>query len=55
MEAIYVVVLVIVLIFSWKLFTILRNPEISKPSKRMAINIFVVSIILFAIALYFEK
>ena len=53
MEPNYIVVLLILIAFSWKLFTILRNPEISRSNKRMAISIFVTSVISFAIALYF--
>jgi hypothetical protein len=53
MQPIYIVVLLILVAFSWKLFTILRHPEISRPNKRMAVSVFIISVISFAIALYF--
>ncbi|WP_017379975.1 hypothetical protein [Paenisporosarcina sp. TG-14] len=53
MEPILFVILLVILAFSWKLFTILRHPEISRPNKRMAISVFVISLISFAIAFYF--
>ncbi|WP_166669485.1 hypothetical protein [Paenisporosarcina antarctica] len=53
MEPILLVILLVILAFSWKLFTILRHPEISRPNKRMAISVFVISLISFAIAFYF--
>jgi len=53
MEPIYIVVLCIIAAFAWKLFTILRHPDIPKSNKRVAISIFVFSLISFAVALYF--
>ncbi len=50
MEPIYIVVLIILIAFSWKLFTILRNPEITKSGKRIAISVFVFTLISLAIA-----
>lgn len=53
MEPIHLVIVIIVLAFSWKLFTILRNPEITSSNKRIAISVFVFSLISFAIALVY--
>lgn len=53
MEPIHVVILLVIFAFSWKLFTIIRHPEISRSNKRMAISVFVISLISFGIALYF--
>jgi len=53
MPPIYIVVLIVIAAFSWKLFTILRHPEITKPNKRMALSVYIISLISFAIALYF--
>lgn len=53
MQPIHIVILLVIAAFSWKLFTILRTPEIPKNGKRMAISIFVFSLISFAVALYF--
>ncbi|EPD54068.1 hypothetical protein MHH33_06120 [Paenisporosarcina sp. FSL H8-0542] len=53
MEPIHVVLILVVIAFSWKIFTILRHPEISKSNKRMALSVFIISLISFAIALYF--
>ncbi len=53
MEPIHLVLVIIVIAFSWKLFTILRNPEITRSNKRIAISVFVSSMIAFAIALVY--
>ena len=53
MQPIHIVILLVIAAFSWKLFTILRTPEIPKNGKRMAISIFVFSLISFAVAVYF--
>lgn len=53
MQTVHIVILLVIAAFSWKLFTILRTPEIPKNGKRMAISIFVFSLISFAVALYF--
>jgi len=53
MQPIHIVILLVIAAFSWKLFTILRTPEIPENGKRMAISIFVFSLISFAIAVYF--
>ncbi|MBU0905008.1 MAG: hypothetical protein KKF57_07415 [Firmicutes bacterium] len=53
MEAIHVVVIIVIAAFSWKLFSILRQEEISKGGKRMAISLYVFTLISLAVALYF--
>lgn len=50
MQPIHIVIVVVVLAFSWKLFTILRNPEITRQGKRIAISVFVFTLISLAIA-----
>jgi hypothetical protein len=53
MEPIHVIIIIIVAIFSWKLFSILRQEDITKSGKRMAISLYVFTLISLAVALYF--
>ncbi|WP_162920169.1 hypothetical protein [Paenisporosarcina cavernae] len=55
MNSLYIVVGIIVIVFGWKLFTILRNPEINRTGKRMAISIFVFSVIALIVAIFYGK
>ncbi|MFX3675026.1 MAG: hypothetical protein ACE3JQ_11345 [Paenisporosarcina sp.] len=53
MKPIYVVIIFVFLAFSWKLFTILRNPELSASIKRVAFSIFFFSMISLVVAILY--
>ena len=53
MQPIHIVILVVIAAFSWKLFTILRNPDLPKSGKRVAISIYFFTLISFAVAIYY--
>ncbi|MET1014540.1 MAG: hypothetical protein ABWX61_08535 [Paenisporosarcina sp.] len=53
MEAIHIIIIIVIAAFSWKLYSILRQSEIPKSGKRMAISLYVFTLISLAVALYF--